>query len=167
MKRIITLITIIAITFSTSILHAENIENIFSDISKEKKAENVKVGGLLMSFAKMFANKDKDKEGAQMLKCINSIQVIDLDYTDSSKKNHYMSRLNKLNDEKGFETLVRVKDKEDNVRIMLKRDGNKIKGFYIVNIDNESISAVKILGNFNPEDIDKLINDYNKDNKKG
>ncbi|WP_101690004.1 DUF4252 domain-containing protein [Dysgonomonas massiliensis] len=167
MKRIITLITIIAITFSTSILHAENIENIVSDISKEKKAENVKVGGLLMSFAKMFANKDKDKEGAQMLKCINSIQVIDLDYTDSSKKNHYMSRLNKLNDEKGFETLVRVKDKEDNVRIMLKRDGNKIKGFYIVNIDNESISAVKILGNFNPEDIDKLINDYNKDNKKG
>lgn len=167
MKKIISLIAVIAIAITTSTLHAENIDNIFSDIAKEKKAENVKVGGLLMSFAKLFANNDKDKEGAQMLKCINSIQVIDLDCIDASKKTHYISRVNKLNDEKGFETLVRVKDKEDNVRIMLKRDGNKIKGFYIVNIDNESISAVKILGNFNPEDIDKLINDYNKDNKKG
>lgn len=166
MKKLIVLISIIAVTFTTSNLYAENIENIFADIAKEKKAENVKVGGLLMSFAKMFADNDKGDEGARIMKCINSIQVIDLDCKDLSKRAHYMSRMNRLNDEKGFETLVRVKDKEDNVRIMLKRKGDNIKGFYIINVDDSSISGVKILGNFKQEDIDRLINDYSKDNKK-
>lgn len=166
MKKVITLIAIVAIAFTTSTLHAENIENIFSDIAKEKKAENVKVGGFLMSLAKMFADKEKDEEGARMLKCINSIQVIDLK-SDATKTSQYMSRMNRLNDNEGFETLMRIKDKGDNMRIMLKRSGDKIKGFYILNIDDSSISAIKILGNFTKKDIDQLMKDYNKDDKKG
>lgn len=166
MKKLITLLCIFAITLASSNLHAENIDNIISDISKEKNVDNVKVGGILMAFAKFVGSTQVDGKERKMINSINSILVSDFDCSDANKKAHYISRINKLKDNDEYETLMRVKESGENVYIGIKRKKDKIVGFYILSIDKESISAVKILGKFSQKDIDELMEDYSEDNNK-
>lgn len=165
MKKITLLVCLFTTLLISPCLYAEDIENVIVDITKEKNVDNVKVGGFLMGCAKLFGGASITGKEGKLVKSISSVQAINLDCNDAEKKAHYISRMKKLKDNNGFETLMRVKDNEDNVYIALKREKDKITSFYVMNVDNESIAIVKITGNFKQEDIDNLINDYSKDNK--
>lgn len=165
MKKITLFVCLLTAILLSPKLYAEDIENVIVDITKEKNVDNVRVGGFLMTCAKFFgAAKVGGKEG-KLVKSINSVQAINFDCNDADKREHYISRMNKLKDDSEYETLIRVKDDGDNVYIALKKEKNKITGFYVMNIDDKSIAIVKILGKFKQEDIDSLINDYSKEDK--
>lgn len=161
MKRAILILSLLMLVATPSI-YAESIDNIFVDMSKERGANNVRVGSFLMSLANFFIPDDVGQAERELVKNINAVHVLNMDNADINKTDHYSSRINKLKDEKGYETLVKVKDGSESVRIMLRRKGDIIKELYIINIDGGEISGVKIAGDINPENIASLIEQHKK-----
>ncbi len=158
MKKIITCLALFFLFVGS---YAQNVDKFMSELAQEHGADNVKVGGFLFSLMKPFVSVDsKDKEAFAFCKGIKSIQVVDVSNCNEEKRSNYLSMLNNLRDENGYETLMKVKNKEENVHIMMKQKKDKIEGLYIFCIDKNDISAVKLTGNFNKEDIDNLMNKY-------
>ena len=57
----------------------------------------------------------------------------------------------------GYETLMKVKDEEDNVQILFKAKDDVIKELVIVCGGNEDCALIQIKGNIRQEDIDELV----------
>lgn len=157
------IISLVFLLFFTVAGYGQNIDKFISELAKEKEAENFKMGGFLFLLAKSFVKFDMDSDEDRIL-CngIKSIQTIDIHNCDEQKSNVYLSKLNQIKDMDGYETIIKTKDKIENVRIILNSNNNYIKKLYIVSIDKNNISAVKLTGKLKKKDLEKLTTKYNK-----
>lgn len=135
-------------------LFAGNIKSIFWEFRDVNNAEYVSVSPFLMMLGRMFSS-DEDMGIASK---IRSVKVLDLENCSSKIKEKFCKRIANLND-KGFETLVSVKDESDDVRIMVKEHKDIIKELVIVCGGVEDCALIYIKGNIRPEDINKLVED--------
>lgn len=143
--------------------YSQNIDKLITELAQERGADNVKVDGFLLSLAKPFiSTKINDKETLAICNGVKSIQVIDISGSDETVRSNYVSKLNQIQDIDGYETLIRVKEKGEDVRIIMKCKKDKIKELYILSIDENDISAVKLTGNIKRKDIEKLAAKYDK-----
>ncbi|NDV67339.1 DUF4252 domain-containing protein [Dysgonomonas sp. 25] len=157
-KVVISLVLLFAVVMSAG---ANNPDKLIAQLSKESNATNVKIGGFLMAIAKPFMEKEAG-EAMPLVKGIKSIHVLAVDGCSESQKNNYVSLINSIKDEGGYETIVQVNDADSKVRIMLKTEKDKVKGMYIFCVDDSDIAVVKLLGNIKEKDIQELIEKYSK-----
>lgn len=106
MKKILFVAVLTAFSLS---LNAQSAEMLFSKYSKEMHSESVKVGPLMMSFARLCAD---DSEDADMLSHINSVRVLSLEECSDRVKEDFRKDALKL-DNNGMELLMEISDNED------------------------------------------------------
>ncbi|WP_165020751.1 MULTISPECIES: DUF4252 domain-containing protein [unclassified Dysgonomonas] len=137
--------------------YAQGVEQLMAKFSKVDNVENVKIGGFLMSCAKIMGGGND----APIAKGIQSMAVYDLGSCSASIKNDYAQQISKLKDGGGYETLIQVKDGNEGVRIMIKKEKDLIREIVILCQDNDP-AIVHLKGKIKESDIAELVNKYNK-----
>lgn len=126
---------------------SKTLDDIFSEFSKAPHAKNVHFRKFVCSIMKMSIGSDKS---ADILKKVNSLQVLDLEDSSKDTKLQFAKQIDNL-DMNGYELLMKVKDDKDNVLIISKSKDDKIKEFIIISVNDPAI--VRIKGNFKPSDL--------------
>ncbi len=93
---------------------------------------------------------------------IHSMEVYDLSSCNSSVKQNLTDQMAKLKDGDGYETLLMAKDKDDNVRIMMKKKNNTISDMVILCMSANDPTIVKFSGKIKEEDLTQLVQKYDK-----
>ncbi len=143
----------IVMLLSAQMLCAVNVNSIINEFKDAKKAEYVSVPWILMKMGHMFMDKDDKNDIAGR---INSVRVLDLEECSERVKARFTKRIASLNGH-GYETLVRAKDQDGSVQILVKEKKDIIKELLIVCGGKDDCALIQLKGNIRQEDIDKLI----------
>lgn len=136
------------------------------DISggKEPKVE-VNLKGSLLGLAARIAS-DEEPELSSTLMSLEGIRVEVYDAEDRSPDTYIqkLAETSKALGKKGWETIVRVNDKGDQVYIAVKPDGNKIVGLVVLAAEeDDEIVLVNIVGNIDMNEIWRVGREFDID----
>ncbi|WP_455672777.1 DUF4252 domain-containing protein [Phocaeicola sp.] len=151
MKKIIFTLLLLVVCH---IGYGQSISALFNEFGNEPNADCVTISPFLMSIGKMFS---ANHEGSEIVGNIKSMKVIDLEDCPAEVQERFIKKVNKL-DLDGYETLMRMNDEGDKVRVMMKMKKEVIRELLLVCTGNGDCTLVQINGKFTKDDIDKLIN---------
>lgn len=154
-KYIFSLVLISLISISG---YSQNIDQLMKKVSNTESIEKVKINGFMMSLAKTFGG-TKDMPVARGVK---SMEIFTLSNNDSHLKDDFIKLFNNTKDEKGYETLIFVKDKEEGIRIMVKKDKDIINNMIFLCMDKDEPTIIRFSGKIKEKDIQELVDKYNK-----
>jgi len=137
--------------------YAQNVDQFLKNVSKTENIDHVKIGRFMMSIGKMFGG----VSNMPVARGVHSLEVYDLSDCNWQKKKELVDQIGNLKDGDGYETLLMAKDKDDNVRIMIKRKKNVISDILILCMDKDDPTIVKLSGKIKEKDIAELTNKYN------
>lgn len=161
MKYLHLIPALLAVCSLTACAGNTNPDEIFDSFRNEPQAECVRVPKLLLKLGTTFAAVDADdREERQALKLaskLSSVRVLDLDDCSRDVKARFADETDRL-EEKGYETLVRVNDDGEKVRICLRRENDYITELLIVNRSDDDASMVQLKGHILESEIGKLMN---------
>ena len=105
----------------------------------------------------MFVDKDDEEdETRRLMNSIHSMKVLDLEKCSAGVKQRFIERIDAL-DADQYETLLRVSDEEDKVKILVRGEKEVIKEMLIVCSGSEDCALIQFKGNFKESDIDALV----------
>ena len=161
MKYLHLIPALLAVCSLTACAGNTNPDEIFDSFRNEPQAECVRVPKLLLKLGTTFAAVDADdREERQALKLaskLSSVRVLDLDDCSRDVKARFADETDRL-EEKGYETLVRVNDDGEKVRICLRRENDYITELLIVNRSDDDAAMVQLKGHILESEIGKLMN---------
>lgn len=152
-KLICTALMLLAIQLSWAV----NAKQLFNEFKNAENADYVSIPSLLLKMGQMFMDdEDKEDAGADLTKKINSMKVLDLEKCSDSVKRRFMKRVDELNTD-GYEELMRVNDKDEKVKILIREEGTTIKEMLIVCSSPDNCALIQFTGNFKESDIEALV----------
>lgn len=154
MKKVLLCLLLIS-SFSFQ-LHA-NAENIIQQFSNSKDVYRIHIGRVGMSLIRFFA---VDAEYRSAVKEIKSLEVLTL--KDNSTKDNYLNKFKTLKDDEKYTTLLTVKNGDDNVRIMIKKEKDVICELIVIVSDTADITMVRLKGKIKESDLETIIAQHNK-----
>lgn len=161
MKYLHLIPALLAVCSLTACAGNTNPDEIFDSFRNEPQAECIQVPKILLKMGTTFAAVDADdREERQALKLaskLSSVRVLDLDDCSRDVKARFADETDRL-EEKGYETLVRVNDDGEKVRICLRRENDYITELLIVNRSDDDASMVQLKGHILESEIGKLMN---------
>ncbi|GAB6007828.1 DUF4252 domain-containing protein [Dysgonomonas reticulitermitis] len=137
--------------------YAQSVERFLKNVSNTENIDKVKIGRFMMSLGKMFGGVGN----TPVARGIHSLEVYDLSDCDARVKQDFVNQINSLKDGDGYETLIMVKDKGDNVRIMMKKKKDVISDLVILCMDDKEPAIVKLSGEIKEKDVSGLVDKYN------
>ncbi|GHV15995.1 hypothetical protein FACS1894179_02090 [Bacteroidia bacterium] len=137
--------------------YAQSVERFLKNVSNTENIDKVKIGRFMMSLGKMFGGVGN----TPVARGIHSLEVYDLSGCDARVKQDFLNQINSLKDGDGYETLIMVKDKGDNVRIMMKKKKDVISDLVILCMDDKEPTIVKLSGKIKEKDVSGLVDKYN------
>lgn len=154
-KYILCLLAILAMSMSDC--YSQNVDQLLKKVSKAEDVEKVSINSFMMSLGKMFGGVGD----MPLAKGIESMDIFTLSANDTNLKNDFVKLFNKPKDEKGYETLIFVKDKKDGIRILVKKEKDIIKDMIFLCMDEDEPTIIKFSGKIKEKDIDELMKKYN------
>jgi len=163
-KYIVSFILILVLSQAS---YSQNANQLMQEFASKKEVVNLKIRRFWVSMAKPFIlttlrGEEGDKQLAQLINGIKSVQIAALDDCNQLDKGDFIDRFHALKDSDGYETLLQVKDGKDNVRIIMKKDKNKIKELFIFCLDSKDAAMIKLSGDIKLSDVGALVEKYNK-----
>lgn len=134
--------------------YGQNIKAIFNEFGSEKNADYVRVSPFIMSLGTIFCKHD---EGGEMIRKIKSVKVMDLGDCSANVKERFNGRISKL-DQRGYDELIRINDKGERIRLLMKTKMNVIREILFVCTGDGDCTLIQINGKFTKDDIDQLVN---------
>ncbi len=127
---------------------------LFEKLSKDKNVTTVFISKGLLS---MMPNLNTG--GANIKGITNKLSQLEI-YTTESKGaiNFIKSEMNSLSKNGHYERIMQVKDKEQNVVFFAEQQGNNFKDLVMFVEEDKEYTVIRMLGNFTPEDIQKVTN---------
>lgn len=154
-KFVIFLILIIAYCqFS----YGQNVESLMKRASKLDNVEKVEIGSFLMGLGKMFGG----VSNMPVARGIKSMQIYELSSCNTDIKQSFLNDFKNIKDGNGYETLILARDKNDGIRIMVKKDKDIIKEMLFLCMDESDPVIIKLSGKIKQDDIIELASQYNK-----
>jgi hypothetical protein len=138
---------------------AHDLDRLLKKAAQAENVESVKIGGLLLWMGKMIETTDDIPDSA---KNINKIEVYDLSDCKADIKQEISREINNLKSDRNYETLIQVREKGKNVKILAKRKKDSIKELLILVSDNDEPVIVRLQGNIKQKDLTALVNKYGK-----
>ena len=135
--------------------YAQSSDNIFREFKNENKAEYVTVSPFIMSLAKVCNGNDADND---FINNIKSVKVLDLEECSASVKQRFSNKVNKLK-LSGYETMIRVNDNGEKVRILTKKHKDKISELLIICVGDDDCALIKIKGDIDSKDLTQIVNE--------
>lgn len=137
--------------------YGQSVDNLLKKASSAKNVEKVKVDGFMMFLGKILGG----ISDVPVVKGVKSVEVFELSDSDAKLKEDFFSLFNSAKNEKGYETFIFVKDKEDGIRILMKKEKDIIKDLILLCKDEKEPVIIRLTGKISEKDIDQLVNKYN------
>jgi hypothetical protein len=131
---------------------------------EEPKIE-VNLRGSLLGLAARIAS-DEEPELSSTLMSLEAIhvEVYDAEYRKSDSYVEQLAETAKSLENKGWETIVRVRDKGEHAYIAVKSEGDNIVGLVVLAADRgDEIVLVNIVGNINIDEIWRVGREFDID----
>lgn len=151
MKKII--ITFICLACFSQIGRAHDLDKLLKKAARTENVESIKIGGFLLSLSKMFSS---EKLPASV-KSLNKIEIYYLSNCKAEIKKEMIEEIKKFNFDSNYETLVHVKDKGENVKIVIKKQKSNIKELLILIADDKDPSIIRLHGNIKQDELAELM----------
>ena len=124
---------------------------VLDEIGRDKIANRVhfELGPMATGLAKFVANRvDDAEEAAPFLDCVNRVEVTITELTGLGdlRALRWHERLSDRYEEEGWELLVRVRDRSENVLVMYKAGREKIEEMLVIVLEPRELVAVKVGG---------------------
>lgn len=167
MKKFISCILLI---FATSqIASAQDLSNWVSGLSMIENAEYQLVDRPMLEASLAAAKTADSTEMASsqvppFMEKLESIDIINLSPCSSEVKELFLKDLDNIQDGNGYETLIKVTDESDKVRIIAKKDATVISQIFVFAIDteNQEIVIIRMNGKMDESDIADIIKQQQK-----
>jgi len=150
------IITILVLLFAMQGAFAQNnaIKKYFQKYEDKESFTSVYVSEYMFSlFADIDMEDAEDKEVVQILEGLKSLQVLT---TGENGKQYYEEAIGLIN-QKEYKILMKVKDGNNNIRFLIKKDGNTIKELLLL-VGGDDFVLLSIVGEINLKKISKLAN---------
>lgn len=154
MKKISLILTFVMLCFMQA--KAIDIEGMFVKYKHSHKADNVSVSYPLMKLTRLVM--PKNVEGADIIKAINSVHVLDMELCSEAIKSQFTKDASLLSLNR-YEVLVDVNDEDEHTRILAKRKDKLIKELIILQTGKEAL-LVRITGKIDPQKYMHYANKY-------
>ena len=122
------------------------VDELFKNFSKEKNITHVKIGGLIMAFARAFT----DTMG------VTGVEVFSFEECDAKIKDKLNTAIKSLKDNT-YETLVSTTQDGENTKILVKITDDYINEIVVIT-GGKDPAFVKVKGKIKPEDIQDVVN---------
>jgi hypothetical protein len=145
MKKIVILLALLLATVQYGYGQKNyTVDRLFKEFANVDEAEKVQLGGFTMALAGMF-HKTMGVKG---------IEVYSFDNCAGQVKEKVRKAIANLND-RDYDTLLRVNDKGEQVRILTKMKDDYISELVVIAAD-ESVALIRLKGKIKPQDITAL-----------
>lgn len=164
-KTIVILFCIIALSVQA---FGQDVNATLSRLSKHENVEKISIGSFGMFFIKLLGGATGGKEVPQGMKGIKSFELLALsDECPSSEKANIWKQLKELKDDAIYATLMYVKDGEDQVRFLVKKEKDTIKELLMIILSHEEakkdeVVVVRLKGKFKENELADWIAKSNK-----
>lgn len=157
MKRLL-LIAVLTITF-TFVYGQKSIDALFDKYAGKEGFTTVTINGNLLKLARCF-DRDGDHDDNSISANITEIRILSQEDTTLKVENFYDMVIKDI-DLKSYEEFMRVKDSEQDLRMLVRMDGNKFKEFLLIS-GGEDNAIIQIKGNLTFDEAKKLSEDARK-----
>lgn len=164
MKKL--LLSLILIVSTTSIAIAQDLDQLITDLAKMEGVQHQLVDKTMLD-KQLEDAKAADSTGELASKIpafmekIDQIEVVMAQSAPAEIKDKITTQLADFKDENGYESLLKVKQGEQDIRIIAKKGKEKSDIFVIV-IAGEAIIAVKMTGDLNEQDFIDIVKEQQK-----
>ena len=159
MKRL-QLLAILTITF-TFAYGQKSIDALFEKYAGKDGFTTVTIDGNLLKLAKCFSNDEEDNDN-QMSANISEIRILTQDDENMKVENFYDLVMKDI-DLKKYEEFMRVKESDQDLRMLVRTDGNRFKEFLLI-AGGDNNAVIQIKGDLSFNDAKKLSADARKNN---
>ena len=123
----------------------------------------IAVGQSLLSMVSAFAASE-DPEVAGLFKRLQGVrvQVFETSKLPAGVLDHVNSVASTLANN-GWEPVVKVSSKEEQVRIFMKINGDNVEGITVMAVDAEEAAFINVIGNLNPDELAKVMDNFDID----
>ncbi len=136
----------------------KSIDELFRKYAESDGFVTVTVNGNLLKLAHVFEN-DKDHDGLPGE--INQIRILAQEDENMKIDNFYDFVIKDIN-VSDYEEFMRVKEKNQDLRMLVKTDGKKFNEFLLIAGGEDNV-LIQIKGNLTLDDAEKLSSDWKSD----
>ena len=164
MKKII-LTLLLALAFGQGAM-AQDLDKLMAELAKIEGVNHQIVDRTMLDAATAAMPEDStDTASSAMPGFMKKLELVEITAAENVQpelKSRFLEELNKFKDGDKYETLLTVKEGEDNVRILAQRENEEVTAVIIFVIDEEDAVIVKMVGKFDQSDLTDILNDKQK-----
>jgi hypothetical protein len=157
MKKIIGIIA--AVMVSASLNAQKSIDDLFAKYAGKEGFTTVTINGNLLKLAEAFDGEEHDRS---MPKNISTIRILSEDKENGGKAENFYDAVIKDIDLSKYEEFMQVKEKDQEVRMLVKTEGNKLTEFLLISGGKDN-AIIQIKGNMTFDEAKKFADDAKKD----
>ncbi|MGD0757172.1 MAG: DUF4252 domain-containing protein [Bacteroidales bacterium] len=154
------LLVFIVLTITATLVYGQkSIDNLFERYAGKDGFTTVTINGNLLKLAHCFGDNDNDNSIP-----VDIMEIRILAQEDKSMKveNFYDMVINDI-DLKNYDEFMRVKKSDQDLRMLVRSEGNKFKEFLLI-AGGEDNALIQVKGNMTYDDAKKFSNDAKKKN---
>ncbi|WP_165043138.1 DUF4252 domain-containing protein [Dysgonomonas sp. ZJ709] len=166
-----TLICLIIVLAGSQITFAQDINSVIAYFEKTCNSDHQVVNKAMLN-SSFEAAAAADPTGQlksntpPFMHKIDSIEVFSLEGFSLETKNQLLDKMNSFEDGNGYESLIRVKEDGENVRIVANKNGDIISEILVFSIEQDEIVFVRMSVNMDESDLNDFISEQNNNYKK-
>jgi hypothetical protein len=157
MKKIFGIIA--AVLISVSLSGQKSIDDLFAKYGGKEGFTTVTINGNLLKLASAMDNDEHDKS---MPKDISIIRILTQDKESNVKADNFYDAVIKDIDLTKYEEFMRVKDADQDVRMLVRMEGNKFTEFLLISGGKDN-ALIQIKGSMTFDEAKKFADDAKKD----
>lgn len=138
------------------ISYGQDITRLLKTVSENENVEKIKLEGSLINLGKMVGGVGN----MPVVRGIESMEIYTLSNCNSKLKEIFLNVYNEGKEINGYETLIFAKNKKDGIRIMFKKEKDKINEIIFLCMDVKDPVIMKFSGKIKESDLSELVNEY-------
>jgi len=124
----------------------------------------IAVGPTLLGLVASFSA-DEDPEVAEIFKRLDGvrIKVFETSGTDAGINASAFDHVGKISSSlsaMGWESVVKVTEPGEQVRIFMKINGDLVEGITVMAIEQDEAAFINVIGNLNPAELEKVMDNF-------
>ena len=156
MKKLFVFIVVFAAT-ATLAYSQKSIDDLFDKYAGKDGFTTVTINGNLLKMAHLFDNKEDDEIPAN----ITGIRILAQE-DEGMKVDNFYDMVIKDIDIKNYDEFMRVKDSDQDLRILVRSEGNRFREFLLI-AGGKDNALIQIKGDMSYDEVKKLSEDAGKD----
>lgn len=130
-----------------------SINKFYNKYKHQENVTNVKVRGWLLKIA---SNHIDDEKAETLIKKVSQLRVLVVEGADGVAKNDFDKLVKGVMEKDNFEDIFRIREGTDNIRALVKSDGDKISNVLLFVQGLDEFVMLSLEGNLNFSDLNDL-----------